>query len=306
MNRLPAKLTGLIPAVFTPFHADGRIDLDRIVPYAERLRATGVSAVFVCGTTGESASLTVAERQTVAEAWCRVSGADWPAIVQVGHNCLADAQTLARHAAASGAHGIAALAPSYFKPAGIAELVDWCAGVAAAAPALPFYYYHIPALTGVSLPVAEFLAAAGPRIPNLAGVKFTYEDLRDLQAGLALENGRYQVLFGRDEFLLSGLVLGCEGAVGSTYNFAAPLYQRLLTAYRAGDLARARLEQRHAAEFIAVMCRHGGLPALKTMMKLAGFDCGPVRLPLRILTAAEADALRRDLSAVGFFEHGVR
>jgi N-acetylneuraminate lyase len=161
----------------------------------------------------------------------------------------------------------------------------------------------MPAMTGVAISAAEFLAEAGNRIPTLAGVKFTHEDLGDYQAARAADGGRFDVLFGRDEILLSGLNLGARGAVGSTYNYAAPLYQRILRAHAAGDLSAAQKAQAQAQAFIDIMSRHGGLPAGKTIMKLIGVDCGPVRLPLRTLTPANEATLRAELTAIGFFEY---
>src|SRR3954469_8189210 len=120
------------------------------------------------------------------------------------------------------------MAPFFFRPGTVQELVDFMAQVAAAAPALPFYYYHIPSMTGVHIPAAEFLRAAADRIPNLAGVKFTFENLMDYAECVRFSGGRFDVLFGRDEMLLAGLSLGAHGAIGSTYNFAAPVYHRII------------------------------------------------------------------------------
>jgi len=94
-------------------------------------------------------------------------------IVHVGSNCLADAAALAAQAEGLGAAAIAALAPSYFKPAGSTALVNCCAQIAAAAPRTPFYFYDIPVFTGVHVSTPGFLAEARERIPNLAGLKFT-------------------------------------------------------------------------------------------------------------------------------------
>lgn len=116
--------------------------------------------------------------------------------------------------------------------------MEFCAGIAVAAPKLPLYYNQIPTMTGVSLPCADFLAAARDRIPNLAGVKFTYENLMDYLACVEFPEGRYDACFGRDEILLAGLSLGAAGAIGSTHNYAAPIYLRLMEAFHRGDLGR--------------------------------------------------------------------
>jgi N-acetylneuraminate lyase len=297
------SLTGLIAAPHTPFQPDGRLALDVIPRQARLLAANGVSGAFICGTTGEGASLTSDERRRVVEAWVAAKPASVTVIVHVGHLSLGEAQGFAQHAQAAGADAIATIAPSFFKPASAAELVAWCAQVAAAAPKLPFYYYHMPAMTGVTISAAEFLQSVNGQIPNLAGVKFTHENLMDFSRSSDMEAGKYELLFGRDEILLSGLALGARGAVGSTYNFAAPLYLRIIDAFSRGDIAAARRDQSRAMDFIEVLNRHGGLGAGKSAMKLIGVDCGPVRLPLRPATAREEQSLREGLERVGFFEY---
>jgi N-acetylneuraminate lyase len=286
------KTVGLIAAPFTPLRPDGALNLEAIAAYAQHLQRLGVVGAFICGTTGEGASLTLAERRAVAERWRRAAPPGLRVIVHVGHTCLDDARELAAHAQAIGADSIAALAPYFFKPDGVAGLVEWCAQVAAAAPKLPFYYYHMPSMTGCHVAVADFLAAAGPRMPSLAGIKYTFEDLEDFAKCRRYDGGRYDVLFGRDELLHSALKLGARGAVGSTYNFAAPLYQRLIAAYDRGDDATASALQVRAVEMIKVCVNGGGHPIanFKRLMRRLGVDCGPTRLPLNDPTAEQAAA----------------
>ena len=296
-------LSGLIAAPHTPFRPDGALALELVAQQARLLAHNGVSGAFICGTTGEGPSLTNDERRKVAEAWIAARPAGLAVVVHVGHLCLADARSLAAHAQQIGADAIATVAPSFFKPAAQAELVEWCAQVAAGAPTLPFYYYTIPSMTGVALSSADFLAAAESRIPNLVGIKFTFENLMDFTRATTHAGGKFNVLFGRDETLLAGLGLGAKGAVGSTYNFAAPLYLRIIDAFKRGDLEAARRDQTRAIEFIGVLDRHGGLAAGKAAMKLIGLDCGPVRLPLRALTARDEASLREGFEKIGFFDY---
>jgi N-acetylneuraminate lyase len=296
-------LTGLIAAPHTPFHANGGLALESIPQQAALLAGNGVAGAFICGTTGEGASLTSEERRQVVEAWVATKPASLALIVHVGHLCLHEAAAFARHAQDTGANAIAAIAPSFFKPAGAAELVAWCAQVAAAAPKLPFYYYHMPAMTGVAITAAEFLHSVDGQIPTLAGVKFTHENLMDFSRSSEIGAGKYQLLFGRDEILLSGLALGARGAVGSTYNFAAPLFRSIIEAFNRGDIDTARREQSRAMRFIDSLNRHGGMAAGKMAMKLVGVDCGPVRLPLRAFTERDERCLREDLEKLGFFEY---
>lgn len=296
------RLEGLIAAPFTAFHSDGSLDFDRIAAQARRLVEDGVVGAFVCGTTGEGASLTTGERMQAAERWVAAADGRLRVIVHVGHACVADCRALAAHAQKAGASAVGCLAPYFFKPRGVGELVDFCAEVAQAAPGLPFYFYHLPSMTGVCFPMVEFLKLAAGRIPNLAGIKYTHEDLMDFAACVGFDGGRFDILFGRDEILTAGLALGAKGAIGSTYNYAASAYHGIIRAFEAGDLAGARAGQARANAAIAAMIRAGGLAAGKAMMALTGLDCGPVRPPLRSLAPEEVQALKRDLDACGFFE----
>lgn len=298
------RFRGLVAAPFTPFNADRSINLDVIPTYARFLKENGVGAAFVCGTTGEGLSMTLEERLAVAEKWVKSADSSLPVIVHVGHTCLEDARKLTAHAQKIGAAAVSALAPCFFKPRNNDEMVDWCEAVASAAPSLPFYYYNIPSMTGVTLPVAEFLAKASARIPTLVGVKYTYEDFPDYQACVKTAGGRFDILFGRDELLLEGWKAGALGAVGSTYNYAAPIYLRLLAAHRQGDEATARKLQDTAIKMIAI-CNGVGvthLAASKALMAMLGVDCGPVRLPLIQPNATQLATMRAKLNEIGFFD----
>jgi N-acetylneuraminate lyase len=297
---MKSKLTGLVAAPFTAMRADGRLNLSLIAQQAKALIDNGVQGAFVCGTTGEGASLTTEERMQVAERWVAVARGKLKVVVHVGQNSVGESQKLAAHAAHLGADAIATIGSTFFRPPTTEQLVELCAPIAGAAPRLPFYYYHMPAMTGVNLPMVEFLRLGAKRIPNLAGLKFTDENLMSYAQCVQLDKGRFNILFGRDEILLAGLALGATGAVGSTYNYMAPVYHRLMEAFKAGDLETARRWQQLSIDIIAVMVRHGGMPANKAMMKLIGLDCGPVRPPLRNLSAQEFKALQRDLASIGF------
>lgn len=296
-------IKGLIAAPYTPFRKDGSLNLPMIEKLAASLKANKVAGAFVCGTTGEGVSMATAERMKVAERWQACAGSKLRVIVHVGHTSLGDCRTLAAHAQKIGVSAIGCMAPYCFKPSKAEDLAAFCAEVAAAAPDLPFYYYHIPCVSGVTIPAFDFLRAAADRIPNLAGIKFTHENLMDFAACVRFEGGRFDALYGRDEMLLPGLAVGAQGAIGNTYNYAAPVYHRIMKAFARGDLAAAQEEQARANAMIAVLIRYGGMPpAGKVFMKLLGLDCGPVRLPLRPLTDMQAEALRAEAEAVGFFD----
>ena len=297
-------MTGLIAAPHTAMHADGSLNLGMIEKQAQCLINNGVKGAFVCGSTGEGISLSTSERVQVVERWKDVVGGTLPIIVQVGHHSLAEAKALAEHAQNKvGARAIASLAPSYFKPRRLEDLISFCAEVAAAAADTPFYYYHQPGYSGVSFSMPEFLRVAGERIANLAGLKYSDGDLMGFGQCLDLAGDRFDILFGADEALLAALALGARGAIGSTYNFAAPLFHDIIRAFEAGDMSGAQAGQRRARELVAVLIEFGSLTAIKAAMKAIGIDCGPCRLPLRTLSDREYEQFYGRLDEIGFFTY---
>ena len=258
------SITGLVAATHTPFHADGSLNLAVVEKQAAHLLANGVKFAFIGGTTGESASLTVEERRALAQRWSEVArGTELNVIVHVGSNCLADARALAAQAQTLGVVAISALAPSYFKPRSLDMLIACCADIAAVAPETPFYYYDIPVLTGVGFPMADFLAQAATKVPTLAGLKFTNPDLMAYNECLHADAGRWDLPWGVDEHLLGALAVGARGAVGSSYNFAAPIYHRLIAAFTRGDLTAAREEQWRSVQLIKLLAGFGYMGAAK-------------------------------------------
>jgi N-acetylneuraminate lyase len=295
------SLTELVAATHTPFKADGALNLAVVERQAEHLIHQQVGTAFICGTTGESHSLTLDERRRLAQRWMEVTrGSRLKVVVHVGSNCLADAQDLAAQAQSLGALAIAALAPSYFKPRALADLVQWCAEIASAAPATPFYYYDIPTFTGVNFSMRLFLDQAKDRIPTLNGMKYSNTDLVTYQQCLA--DDAFDIPWGIDEALLAALAVGAKGAVGSSYNFAAPISQRLVAAFRRGDLAAARQEQNRSVKVIQLLASFGYFGAAKAVMKMLGVDVGPARLPHSNLTPEQVAKLRLELEKIGFFD----
>lgn len=295
------QLHGLVAATHTPFQPDGQLNLAGVERQAEHFHRNSVKTVFIGGSTGESHSLTVEERLALARRWSEViRGSGLRLVVHVGSNCLTDARTLAAQAQELRADAIAALSPGYFKPKSLDALIACCSHIAAAAPATPFYFYDIPALTGVQFPMSEFLAAAD-RIPTLAGIKFTNSDLMAFQKCLHVQGGRFDIPWGVDEYLLAALALGASGGVGSSFNFAAPVYHRLIDAFASGDMTTARAEQFRAVQLIELLAGFGYMAAAKAVMGFLGVEVGPARLPNGNLTTEQKARLQDQLDQLGFF-----
>lgn len=295
-------LQGLIAAPFTPMYEDGSLNLSVIPAYYEMLKLNKIRGAFICGSTGEGVSMTTAEKMKVAEVWagCAKNDADFKVMTLVGGTCISDCKELARHAKEIGLYGVSFTAPFYFKPADVRQLAECCKVIADEVPGMPFYYYHIPVLTGVNFPMLGLLKAIDGYVPNFAGIKYTHEDFMDFLSCLNFENGKYDMLWGRDENMLPALSLGARGAVGSTFNYAAPLYSQLISAFDIGDLDTARKLQQQSIDMITLLGKYGGIATGKAYMKLVGLNCGEFRLPVKNMDEGQFKIFTEDVERLIF------
>ena len=108
------------------------------------------------------------------------------------------------------------------------------------------------------------------------------------------------MLWGRDENMLPSLSLGAKAAVGSTFNYAAPLYYNLIDAFNNGDLQKAQLLQQQSIDMIRLLGKYGGIATGKAYMKLINLDCGEFRLPVKNMNSAEFELFKKDEEQLGF------
>ncbi len=297
------KIRGLIAAPFTPMNQDGSLNLSIIPKYYELLKANRVSGAFICGSTGEGVSLTKEEKMLVAEAWalCSREDADFKVITLLGGTCIADCISLAKHAEQIGLYGVAFTAPFYFKPSSASVLAACCKQIADEIPSMPFYYYHIPVLTGGNYRMIDLLQQVDGLIPNFAGIKYTHEDFMDFLSCMNYADGKYDMLWGRDENMLPALSIGARGAVGSTFNYAAPLYHDLISAFEERKLELASRLQQQSIDMITLLGKYGGIATGKAYMKLVGIDCGEFRLPVSNMSASSFSQFKEEVEGQGFY-----
>ena len=297
------KITGLIDAPFTPFYENGEVNLEPIEQYAKMLAKNGLKGVFINGSSGEGYMLTEDERMRLAERWVEVAPEGFKVIVHVGSTCVKSSERLAAHAQKIGAFGIGAMATPFPKIGRIEELVKYCEEIAAAAPELPFYYYHIPAFNGAYLSMLDFLKAVDGRIPNFAGIKYTYESLYEYNQCRLYANGKFDMLHGQDETILPCLAMGgAQGGIGGTTNYNGRCLVGILDAWKSGDLEKARELQNYAQEVINVICHfRGNIVGGKRIMKLIGLDLGKNRTPFNNMTDEEETCMKQELEAIDFF-----
>ena len=249
--------------------------------------------------------LTVEERMQLAERWVAVAPKDFKVIVHVGSCCLRDSVRLAKHAQQLGVWGIGSMAPPFPHIGRIEELVEYCETIAAAAPNLPFYYYHIPAFNGAYLPMLDLLKAVDGRIPNFAGIKYTYESLYEYNQCRLYKNNKYDMLHGQDETILPSLAQGgAKGGIGGTTNYNGRCLVSIIDYWNKGELEKAREAQNYAQAVINVICHfRGNIVGGKRIMKLMGFDLGPNRVPFRNMSDEEEQQMKKELEEIDFFNH---
>lgn len=273
------KTKGLIAATYTPMLRDESLNLDLIPEYINYLQNNKVNGAFINGTTGDFASMSVKERKDVLDSWAEHKPKDFILFNHVGHTSLKVAKELAEHSKGK-VDAIAALSPFYFKLPSIEHLVEYCAQIASVVPELPFYYYHIPILSGSAFSMELFLQTVGDQIPNLAGIKYSNLDLEDLSKCIQMDGGKYDILFGVDEALVDSLDVKTTAWVGSTYNHIPRLYEEIMDAYQRGQKDKADELQKLSIDFVQVLDEYGGYSgSAKSIMKLMGLDCGPSRFP---------------------------
>lgn len=298
------RLQGLVAATYTPFDSSGAFNPAMVKPLVDTLIGDGIAGVYVCGSTGEGMSLSTSERKSVLESFVSAVAGRVPVIAQVGHNSIAESCELAAHAQQVGASAVSATCPSYFKVSDVDSLIACMAEVASAAAELPFYYYHIPSLTGSTIEMPVFLAEGVAAIPNLVGLKYTDTKLHEFQECLELSDGRFDVVWGCDEMLLGAMATGAVAAIGSTYNVATVLYKRLIDAFSAGDMEEARKFQSLSVSLVRTLNGYPFHPAMKALLGMRGLDVGGCRLPMGKLSSDDIQQLRRDLDSIGYFEWG--
>jgi N-acetylneuraminate lyase len=287
---------GIIPAVLTPFDAEGRFDAGAFERLLARLYAAGVHGVYLCGSTGEGMLQPVEQRKAVTEAALRYSPKDKQLIVHVGANTTAEALELARHAAGAGANMISSLPPLVGNYS-FAEIKAYYQQLAAASK-LPLLVYYFPEVAPAVKTADQILELAA--IENVVGLKFTEYDLYTM---LRLKQRGACIFYGRDEMLSAGLLLGADGGIGSFYNVIPGLFLELWELARSGAWAEVKDLQQLINDFITITLRYPLFPALKAILGWTGIDCGPCLAPRRqYLTEAENDSLREELTAAGLIK----
>jgi N-acetylneuraminate lyase len=281
----------------TPFDEDDRLNLDAAGRLVHHLMDQGAGGLYICGSTGEAPLLDRPEREALTECVMQAARGRVPVIVQVGHTSPRNAVALARHAGRCGVDAISSVVPPFY-PYTTEQVVSYWTDLAVAS-GLPFYGYIMHDV-GASRDTVHRWVDAIRSVPNLAGLKITYADPYHISMLKECSGGALNVFAGWDQAFLGALAHGADGAIGTSYNVALPLWLAVYRLYRAGRTEAAARVMRRCAAVAGCFLRGFFLTRVKQVLQRQGFDCGRPRAPLRAtetIPAAEIDELVRLIAA---------
>jgi 4-hydroxy-tetrahydrodipicolinate synthase len=292
---LAAPFGRVLTAMVTPFSADGSVDLPLAARLAEHLVNAGSDGLVVCGTTGESPTLSWDEQHALLATLKGALAGRAKLIAGSGSNCTAEAVEATREAAALGADGALVVVPYYNKPPQEGLEAHYRA-VAAAAPALPLMLYNIPGRTGTSLEAATVARLLD--CPNVVSYKAASGSTDEVSALRALCGDRLAIYSGDDALTLPMLAVGAVGVVSVASHLVGPQISALIQAFFEGDLAGAlALHEQLLPLCKALFCTTNPIP-VKAALELRGWPVGAPRLPLLSANAAVRQRLSETLAAL--------
>jgi 4-hydroxy-tetrahydrodipicolinate synthase len=281
----------VLTAMVTPFAADGSVDLALAARLADHLVAHGSDGLVLCGTTGESPTLSWEEQHQLFAAVKESVGGRAQLLAGSGSNCTAEAVEATREAAALGADGALVVVPYYNKPPQDGLEAHFRA-VASAAPELPLMLYNIPGRTGCSL--APDTTARLLDLANVVSFKAASGTTEEVSQLRALCGDRLAIYSGDDGLLLPMLAVGAVGVVSVASHLVGPQLQALIQAFLAGDTTTALTHHdRLLPLFKALFCTTNPIP-VKAALEISGWPVGAPRLPL---LPADSD-VRQRLSSI--------
>ncbi len=288
---------GVLPALVTPFSKDNTIDHEsfrKIVSFVEK---GGVSGIVACGTTGESATLSMAEHKQLID--LSLDCASVPVIAGTGSNNTVEAVELTRHAADAGADAALVISP-YYNKSNRAGLLAHFKAIADSAD-IPIILYNVPSRTGQDVS-AEIIAELA-RVGNIVAVKEASANVEKVSRILELTADEdFEVLSGEDGLTLPIISLGGAGVISVVANVVPGMMVRLVEAARSGDLKTAReMHFRMAPLTRALFSETNPIP-VKRAMELMGFARGDLRLPLAPLSEENDRVLKKALRELGCIE----
>lgn len=301
-----SEITGVIPALVTPFTLDGEIEFDQLRNITQFLIERGVNGLYLTGSTGEGFLMSPEERKKVVETVLETVDGKIPTIVHVGAISTYHSADLARHAAATGADAVSSVPPIYWSfPAD--QIVEYYADVTAASN-LPMIVYTVPLAGNMAFDMVARLS----KIDGVAGIKYTGATHFDIMRIKQEIGSDFMVYSGADEMAMSGMAFGADSIIGSFYNLMPETFIALYDAMNENRIEDAKALQTTANDIIMHTLKSNPNSAMKRMMAWQGADAGYCRKPFgNFDTPEKEEALKqsfrrlkaeRNISGVNFLD----
>lgn len=288
---------GILPAIITPFDAEGNVDFDLLRDIVRFQIEKGVHGFFVCGTVGEGPLMSIEQRKSVAEAVVREAKGKVPVIVHVGTTNTAESVELAKHAESIEANAVGAVTPYFFKPDLEGLIMHY--RLISEAVRIPTFVYNIPQQTGFNLTPEIFRKLCS--IENIHGIKDSSGSLSQIQEIIETAPKHVTVINGADDILLAALLVGVNAEISGVANVAPEILVELYENFREGNYKKALELQRKTNVLRRILYEWSSIPSIKAALELRGIKAGMPKKPLRPLKQEEISRLKDKLKALGLF-----
>ena len=293
-----AIFTGSGVAIVTPFTRENTVNFDKLATLIEWHIQQGTDAIIVCGTTGESPTLTDDEHKKVIECAVATAKKRVPVIAGSGSNDTAYAVQMSVHAEKVGADALLCITPYYYKPTQKGLLANFTA--IADTVTIPIILYNVPGRTGVNLAPETVAKLAEHR--NICGVKEASGNIAQVAEIARLVPKDFAIYSGNDDMVVPLMSLGGVGVISVVANIAPKDTHDMAKAYLDGDVAKARDLQLKMKPLIDALFLETNPIPVKVAMNLLGEEVGHLRLPLTEMSESNTDRLKKELRAYGLLQ----
>ena len=283
-------------AIVTPMTVDGEVNYEVLGEMLEAQIAGGTDAIIICGTTGESATLSEEEHSAVIRYAIKKVNKRIPVIAGTGSNCTATAIKLSKEAEKDGADGLLLVTPYYNKATQKGLIAHYTA--IAKAVSLPIILYNVPSRTGCNLQ-PETIAALVKNVKNIVGVKEASGNISQIAKVKLLCGDDIDLYSGNDDQVVPILSLGGIGVISVLSNVAPKETHNMVMDYLNGDVDKARQMQLKAIPLIDALFSEVNPIPVKKALNLMGWEAGPLRAPLTEMEASHAEVLKKTMKDFG-------
>ena len=260
-------------ALVTPFHEDGTVNYEKLEEIIEEQIAGGTDSIIICGTTGESSTMTHEEHLDVIRYCCKVVNKRIPVVAGTGSNCTREAIDMSKGAESVGADAVK----------------------------IPVILYHVPSRTGVTM-TPETMAALFHQVDNIVGVKEASGNFSAIAKLMKLTDGKMDIYSGNDDQIVPILALGGKGVISVLSNVAPAQTHEICASYFAGDVAKSARMQIDAIPLVEALFSEVNPIPVKAAMNLMGKEVGPLRLPLTEIEPAHREKLAQTMREYGILK----